>query len=133
MGCGTSKQKGGGDQKKPEKASSLTKDLKEFNNIQIEAHNKYRKMHQVGNVVFDENLAQGAQEWAEKCHRETIFEHAPDEVCKGAGENLAMYGSSDPNDKKLSTTGMATDMWYDEVKDYDHNNPGFAMSTGHFT
>ena len=90
-------------------------------------------MHQVEYVVFDEILAQGAQEWAEKCDREDMFEHSPDEMRKGAGENLAMYGSSDPNDKTLSTTAMATDMWYEEVKDYKYNKPGFAMDTGHFT
>lgn len=27
----------------------------------------------------------------------------------------------------------ATQLWYDEVKDYDYGQPGFAMNTGHFT
>jgi len=27
----------------------------------------------------------------------------------------------------------ATDAWYDEIKFYSFNRPGFAMSTGHFT
>ena len=85
-------------------------------------------MHQVENVVFDEILAQGAQEWAEKCDKEKLFEHAPDEVCKGAGENLAMYTG-----KEISTTAKATDMWYSEVKDYKYKKPGFSMKTGHFT
>ena len=54
-------------------------------------------------------------------------------MCKDAGENLAMYGSTNPNDKLMSTTAKATDMWYSEVKDYKYNKPGFSMKTGHFT
>jgi glioma pathogenesis-related protein 2 len=27
----------------------------------------------------------------------------------------------------------ATQSWYDEIKDYNFNRPGFSMSTGHFT
>ena len=27
----------------------------------------------------------------------------------------------------------ATEMWYDEVKEYDFSSPGFSSTTGHFT
>ena len=31
------------------------------------------------------------------------------------------------------TGKYATDMWYEEIKDYNFNNPGFKSGTGHFT
>ena len=43
------------------------------------------------------------------------------------GENLAM--STNPN----RADDYATVNWYDEIIDYDYNNPGFSMATGHFT
>ena len=27
----------------------------------------------------------------------------------------------------------SVNMWYNEVKNYNFNNPGFTMNTGHFT
>ena len=46
----------------------------------------------------------------------------------GAGENLAMIWQK--YDKAART---ATKMWYDEIKQYKFNNPGFSGGTGHFT
>ena len=31
------------------------------------------------------------------------------------------------------TGRKATEMWYDEIKDYDFKKPGFSSGTGHFT
>ena len=53
-------------------------------------------MHQAEEVVFDEALAQGAQSWAEKLDKENKMEHSSSDERKGAGENIAMYGSTDP-------------------------------------
>ena len=44
-----------------------------------------------------------------------------------------MYPTTDPNDKQLRETAMATNLWYDEVKDYDFAKGEFGMDTGHFT
>ena len=41
------------------------------------------------------------------------------------GENL--YSSSSVDGTK------ASESWYSEVKNYNYNNPGFGMNTGHFT
>ena len=59
--------------------------------------------------------------------------HSTADERPGQGENLAMYGSSDPSDKTLTTTAHATNAWYDEVKDYNFDDPGFKSGTGHFT
>ena len=48
------------------------------------------------------------------------MEHASD---RSAGENLAMASGD-------LTGQRATDMWYEEIKDYDFNNPGFQGNTG---
>ena len=65
-----------------------------------------------------------AQKWADHLRDDDCaFDHS-----RGAyGENLAM-----------GTTGYmpaeaVVDMWHAEVGDYDFANPGFGMSTGHFT
>jgi len=49
----------------------------------------------------------------------------------GCGENLAMHSNTD----LLSTTNIATQMWYDELTNpgYDFNNPGYSSGIGHFT
>ena len=49
------------------------------------------------------------------------------------GENLAaaMQSGGDALDKVYKQN--ATQQWYDEIKDYDFGEPGFAQATGHFT
>ena len=45
------------------------------------------------------------------------------------GENLAMMSDAD----QLKNSDLATNMWYDEIKDYKFEAGGFSMETGHFT
>ena len=99
-----------------------------FQQSALEAHNKYRKKHHVGNLVLSKDLCDIAQKYAETLARTGNFAHSNAKYNgKNMGENLfACYGM------KISGDGM-TDDWYNEVNDYDFNNPGFIKGTGHFT
>ena len=98
---------------------------KDFTMLQKDAHNELRHKHHVPPLEYDEDLAKGAQEWAEAMAGPTGFQHSGGNY----GENLAM--NSDKN--ALYTTDNATAMWYSEISDYDFNDPGFGGGTGHFT
>lgn len=80
--------------------------------------NKYRAQHRAPALTWDNSLAQQGQNWANRC----VFEHSS----MGNGENL-WAGSGGFNGASAVTS------WYDEIKDYNWNYPGFSMSTGHFT
>lgn len=91
----------------------------------VKSHNEYRSRHQVGPLVWSDNLAQGAQSWADYLAENNLFQHAANSP---VGENL--YLSSR---KPMEPCTSATKAFYDEVKYYDYNNPGFSLRTGHFT
>ena len=99
-----------------------------FQQSALEAHNKYRKKHHVGNLVLSKDLCDIAQRYAETLARTGNFAHSNAKYNgKNMGENLfACYGM------KISGDGMTED-WYNEVSQYDFNNPGFIKGTGHFT
>lgn len=92
-------------------------------------HNQYRVKHGSPALVLDNTLISAA----EKCAQYYAQKRAIDHSCpykNGAGENLSGgTGTWTPN----QFASMATKMWYDEVKSYDYNKPGFSMATGHFT
>ena len=100
----------------------------EFQKSALEAHNKYRRKHHVGDLVLSKDLCNIAQRYAETMARTGNFSHSNAKYNgKNMGENLfACYG--------LKISGkMMTDDWYNEVNQYNFNNPGFVSGTGHFT
>ena len=100
----------------------------EFQKSALEAHNKYRRKHHVGDLVLSKDLCNIAQRYAETMARTGNFAHSHAKYNgKNMGENLfACYG--------LKISGkMMTDDWYNEVNQYNFNNPGFVSGTGHFT
>ena len=100
----------------------------DFQQSALEAHNKYRRRHHVGDLVLSKDLCNIAQKYAETLARTGNFAHSHAKYNgKNMGENLfACYGM------KINGKTM-TDDWYNEVDQYDFNNPGFVSGTGHFT
>lgn len=80
----------------------------------LNKHNELRAPHCAPAMTWDEEVAKTAQAWADRC----VFDH---DTASGFGENLA-GGSEQP-----------TEMWYEEIKDYNFAAPGFSQATGHFT
>jgi glioma pathogenesis-related protein 2 len=83
----------------------------------LSKHNALRAKHGVPALSWSGKLANTAQEWANKC----VFEHSNN----GLGENLAQGDGFPP--------AQFVQDWYDEIGQYDFNNPGFSGGTGHFT
>ncbi|ODV77878.1 PR-1-like protein, partial [Suhomyces tanzawaensis NRRL Y-17324] len=94
----------------------------EFNNAILREHNIKRALHGVPSLAWDDSLATFAHDYAARAFScdnvQLIHSNGP------YGENLAAgyVGGADP-----------VDAWYDEIKDYNYNNPVFAEETGHFT
>ncbi|KAG1462416.1 hypothetical protein G6F56_005521 [Rhizopus delemar] len=87
-----------------------------INNI-LKKHNTVRAKHHAPALKWNKKLASYAQKWSNGC----VFEHSQGQYGENLGLGYANWG-------QLITSG-----WYDEYKDYDYNNPGFGMDTGHFT
>lgn len=91
----------------------------------LAAHNRLRAQHCAPPLAWSKTLAQTAQTWANALKRDRCaLKHSRSKY----GENLAMFGPPGTSDG----AGVVSD-WYGEIKDYDFERPGFAMSTGHFT
>jgi len=108
-------------------ANVFTQAQTTFQKQALDAHNQLRARHCAAPLVLDNTLNQKAQAYAQYLASNNRFEHSNN----GYGENLYMMSSS------ASLAGLhgnkGTQSWYDEIKDYSFNRPGFTMATGHFT
>lgn len=84
-------------------------------NVLIE-HNKWRVKHHSPKLMWDETLAEYAENYAQHCK----FQHSGGPY----GENL---GAGYPS------VAVVIDAWYAENEKYSYERPGFSMRTGHFT
>ena len=92
--------------------------------------NRYRQQHSAPPVSWSAAVADASRKWAGVLSTTNSFKHS----VTAYGENLAMFwvGNSEPKDMTIYVL-KSVDMWYDEVRAYDFRNPGFSMTTGHFT
>lgn len=110
----------------PPPAGNNTEGFSEFEQEALKKHNDYRALHGCPPLTLNRDLCTVAQKWSDHLAATKKFEHSSD---SGYGENLYSSASSG---KEVSGDG-ATEAWYNEIKDYDFSNPGFAAGTGHFT
>ena len=90
--------------------------------------NAYRAKHNSPPMEWDETISQFAQEYSLFLVTNSLFQHSKKE---GYGENLA-YFQGYPNDM-MTLIKKSIDLWYDEIKLYNFNYPGYSPGTGHFT
>lgn len=95
----------------------------------LEAHNRYRDLHQAPPLIYDRELGRSAQRWADTIAKKDRLEHDPKCQDDRIGENVAMKYSSEKTDFSGSDF---TDYWYSEIADYDFNAEN-QVKCGHFT
>ncbi|CAF1094640.1 unnamed protein product [Rotaria sordida] len=106
------------------KREDFTSQQRQFQNEMLYAHNFYRSYYCAQPLTLDDELNRSAQRFAQKLADTNQFQHSG---TPGVGENL--YWASG-----IQINGYnAPIAWYQEIKDYNFNNGGFSMSTGHFT
>lgn len=110
------------EKKKPSKSKGDLSFRKEC----LEAHNQWRRLHNVPELKIDPKLTKFAQSRADfiAASDGDKFEHVKETPY---GENLAWHSNEKSDCNKL------TAMWYDEISDYNFFKPSFNMTTGHFT
>ena len=90
--------------------------------------NVYRAKHNSPPMEWDDTISSFAQDYSFFLAANSLFQHSTKE---GYGENLA-YFQGYPNDM-MTLIKKSIDLWYDEIKLYNFNYPGYSPSTGHFT
>ncbi|KAL6109164.1 GLI pathogenesis-related 2, like isoform X1 [Pungitius pungitius] len=99
---------------------------KQFSEEVLQCHNEFRRKHQAPPMKLSSKLSREATRYAESLASTRILKHSVESSRGSCGENLA-WASYDQSGKDVA------DRWYDEVKQYNFNRPGFSSATGHFT
>ena len=72
------------------KDNSKDDDNDSFQQFHLDAHNKYRKVHNAPSMTLNSQMSKEAEEYAKKLAKMGGIKHSPKEERNGHGENLAM-------------------------------------------
>jgi len=103
--------------------------LEKFRSECLNAHNEKRRKHYSSDLVYNNDLNEMAQKYAESIANREQMQHSSN-TFKGEhkGENLFMAGGQVVNGRS------PVECWYQEIKDYDFKNPKNKKGVvGHFT
>lgn len=99
----------------------------DFESVYLAKHNYYRNLHQdTPSLTWSDGVAAVAQSYADQYSCDGQLVHSGNSYNGNSlGENLA-YGYD-------FESAAAVDAWYNEIKDYNFDDPSYSESTGHFT
>jgi len=90
----------------------------------LAAHNERRAQHCAPALQWSDQLASGAQTWADRLAKKGCqLEHSRAPY----GENLAAGSEATMGPSR------AVELWYEERKLHDFGSGGFSLKAGHFT
>uniref|UniRef100_UPI00398F20F7 GLI pathogenesis-related 2 isoform X1 n=2 Tax=Pristiophorus japonicus TaxID=55135 RepID=UPI00398F20F7 len=92
----------------------------------LQEHNRLRALHKSQPLQLKSELSVQAQKWADHLVDIKTLQHSDTKY----GENLWYKWSSNA---QLPTGTEVSESWYNEIKKYNFNAPGFSSGTGHFT
>lgn len=101
--------------------------LDQINEI-TEYINIYRRKHHSHDITYNSEISKISQNWSNYLIKKYIFSHSNN---KKYGENLSMFRGY-KNDV-VNLIKKSIDMWYNEVKYYDFEQPELSSQSYHFT
>ena len=102
--------------------------MKIFIESALKKHNKYRALHNAESLTISEDLNKIAQKYAEYIASISTMVLSENQYNGDSlGENLYWCSGMLINGADMNTP------WYDEMNDYNFDDPGFQRGTGYFT
>ena len=113
-------------------------DTNKLNQVLLAKHNEYRKKHGAPDLFLDNELIKLAQDYsAVLAYKSDIYSISPsgnkNKNKENVGENIFTCTSILKTQCYNEDSTKPVDDWYNEINNYNFNDPGFTLDTAHFT